>query len=494
MQNYKKMPGIAESNSEDLIPGDFEEKTVPNLQKQNFLVYLQSYFNHSETQIMLLNIFTDIYFITPEWSDYILLALSLLFLVLAAFFGAWEVAYFSLEPEDTSELLESDDKKERNAIKLLSSPQKLLATIIIGNSVASMAFIILSAALTYSVFDFELQPLWGIIAPVLIISLILLTFGQIMPKVYASEFSKETVLKSSGEILALQNFFKPFVNLLADSKALVNSRLTKRNFNLISMDELSQALDLSNDQQEEDKEMLEGIIKFGNIQVADIMTSRVDMVNVDIKLNFKQLLELIIESGYSRLPVFSGSRDNIKGILFSKDLLPFLDKPENFRWQTLIRQPYYVPETKKIDDLLSEFQENRVHLAMVVDEYGGTAGLVTLEDIIEEIVGDISDEYDEEETLFQKIDNHTYIFEAKILLNDFYKVTDIDKTQFDKITEEVETLAGMILEIKGEMPSKNEMIGYKHYVFEIMAVDNRRIKKVKLHIKNDPNKPQDDED
>jgi len=450
-------------------------------------------FKNAGTQTMLLNIFTDVYFITPNWVDYLLLALSMLFLVFSGFFGAWEVAYFSLKPEDTDELLESDEKRERNAIKLLSSPQKLLATIIIGNSMASIAFIVLAATFTYSVFDFSLQPVWGFIAPILIIALVLLTFGQIMPKVYASELPKKTVLKSSNIILALQNFLKPFVNLLANSKVLVNSRLTKLNLNLISMDELSQALDLSEEQQEEDKEMLEGIIKFGNIQVSDIMTSRVDMVNLDIKLNFKQLLEVVIESGYSRLPVYSGSRDNIKGILFSKDLLPYLDKPVSFRWQSLIRQPYYVPETKKIDDLLSEFQENRVHLAIVVDEYGGTAGLVTLEDIIEEIVGDISDEYDEEETLFQKVDNHTYIFEAKISLNDFYKATEIDSEQFDKITEDVETLAGMILEIKGEMPAKNEMIPYMHYVFEIMAVDKRRIKKVKLHIKNDPNKPTDDE-
>ena len=295
-------------------------------------------------------------------------------------------------------------------------------------------------------------------------------------------------------LLGIQNFFKPFVDVLADSKALVNSRLPKRNLNLISMDELTHALDLTNNTQEEDKEMLEGIIKFANIQVADVMTSRMEMVMVDIKLNFKQLLDIIIESGYSRLPVYSGTRDNIKGILFSKDLLPFLDKPETFRWQTLIRQPYYVPETKKIDDLLSEFQENRVHLALVVDEYGGTSGLVTLEDIIEEIVGDISDEYDEEETLYQKIDNHTYIFEAKILLNDFFKIAEIDDKQFDKITEDVETLAGLILELKGEMPLKNEMIDFKHYIFEIMVVDSRRIKKVKLHIKNDPNKSRDNED
>ncbi len=391
-------------------------------------------------------------------------------------------------PRDIEEIQESDEKTDLSSIRLLNTPQKLLATIIIGSCVANMAFTILSISFIYSIFDFTLSPVWGIIAPILIISLFLLIFGQIMPKVYASEYSKEMVLKHSRTLLTLQNFFKPFVELLADSKALVNSKLIKRNLNLISMDELSHALDMNSTGQEEDKEMLEGIIKFGNIRVADIMTSRVDMVDVDIKLNFKQLLDIIIESGYSRLPVYSGNRDNIKGILYSKDLLPYLDKPETFRWQTLIRQPYYVPDTKKIDDLLSEFQENRIHLALVVDEFGGISGLVTLEDIIEEIVGDISDEYDEDETLYQKIDNHTYIFEGKILLNDFFKIAEIDKSQFEKITEEVETLAGLVLEIKGEMPAKNEKIQFNRYIFEILAVDNRRIKKIKLHILNDPNK------
>ncbi len=443
---------------------------------------------------MILNIFTDVYFTTPVWSDYVLLVLSVFFLAFSAFFSSSEVAYFTISARNLAEMHESEEKNAKTTIRLLNSPQKLLATIMIGNSVANIAFVILSTTLVYSVFDFELTPVWKFIAPVLFVSVILLTFGQIMPKVYSSEYSTETVLKNSGIIYALQNFFKPFVDILSESKALVNSRLPKRSPNLISMDELSHALDFSDNKQEDDKEMLEGIIKFANIQVADVMTSRMDMVIVDIKLNFKQLMDVIIESGYSRLPVYAGTRDNIKGILFSKDLLPYLDKPESFRWQTLIRQPYYVPETKKIDDLLSEFQENRIHLALVVDEYGGTSGLVTLEDIIEEIVGDISDEYDEEETLYQKIDNHTYIFEAKILLNDFFKATDIESTQFDKITEEVETLAGMILEIKGEMPAKNERIGFKHYIFEIMAVDNRRIKKVKLHIKNDPKKTQDDEE
>lgn len=442
----------------------------------------------------LLNIFTDVYFNTPIWSDYVLLALSLFFLVFSAFFSSSEVAYFSLHQEDLDEFEESELKKDISALKLLRTPQRLLATIIIGSNVAKIAFIITSITLIYSVFNFENMPIWGFVGPLIGISLVFIVFCELMPRVYSSENSKQTVRKSAVILLGLQNFFRPFVDLLAESKALVYSKLTKINVNDISLDELSHALDMTAETQEEDKEMLEGIIKFGNIQVSDIMTSRVDIVDVDIRLNYKELIDVIISSGYSRLPVYSGTRDNIKGILFSKDMLPYLEKPETFRWQTLIRQAYYVPETKKIDDLLIEFQENRVHLALVVDEYGGISGLITLEDIIEEIVGDISDEYDEEEVLFQKIDNHTYIFEAKIMLNDFFKITEIDRKEFEKVTEDVETLAGMILEIKGEMPAKDEKLQYEHFVFEILEADSRRIIKVKLHIKNDPAKAYENDD
>ncbi|MBP1638163.1 MAG: gliding motility-associated protein GldE [Bacteroidetes bacterium] len=422
----------------------------------------------------------------------ILLFFGLLFLVFTAFFSGAEVAYFSLDQRTIDELDESEAKCDKAAIKLLNSPQKLLATILIANNITNISIIVLLVSFTYSVFDFSFTPVLGFVIQVAVISFLILIFGQIMPKVFSSEYSKSTVQKSSRIILGFQNFFNPFVELFANSRALVNSRFAKRNFNNISMDELSHAFDLDIDTQDEDKEILEGIIKFGNIQVADIMTSRVDIVDVNIKLDYKQLLDLVIKTGYSRMPIYSGSRDNIKGILFSKDLLPHLDKPATFRWQTLIRPPYYVPETKKIDDLLNEFQQNRVHVAIVVDEYGGTSGLVTLEDILEEIVGDISDEYDDEESLFTKVDNHTFLFEAKILLNDFYKIAEISKEDFVKVTEDVETLAGLILELKGEMPAKNERIGYGRYVFEIMAVDSRRIKKVKLHIKSDPKKDMDE--
>ncbi|HZK69358.1 MAG TPA: gliding motility-associated protein GldE [Paludibacter sp.] len=410
---------------------------------------------------------------------------SMLLLACSAVISASEVAFFSLDPQTLNELEESENKAERNILRLLKSPQRLLATMLIGSNFVNVAVILLLTNFTSSVFNFESAPLLGFIFEAIGITFLLLLFGEITPKVYATQFAKKTAMNTVPFLSAMESMFGPFVTLLVNSTSIVNNRLAKHNKSNISMDELSHALELTSNIKDEDTEILEGIIKFGNIQVVDIMTSRVDMVDVDIKMNYKQLLDVIIRSGYSRIPVYASTRDNIKGLVYSKDFLPHLDKPANFRWQTLVRPAYYVPETKKIDDLLSEFQENKIHLAFVVDEYGGTSGLITLEDILEEIVGDISDEYDDEEILFTKIDNHTFIFEAKIQLNDFFKIAEIEEDDFVKVTEEVETLAGLILELKGDIPTKNERIDYGRYVFEIVAADDRRIKKVKLYIKDD---------
>ena len=421
-------------------------------------------------------------------SAIISLTVSLLLLSLSALISASEVAFFSLDPQSTNELEESELKADKNIVQLLQRPQHLLATILIANNFLNVAVILLLTNFTTSILNFESAPFLGFIFQAIFITFVLLLFGEIMPKVYATQYSKKTTEKAAPLIMSLEKMFGPVINLLVNSTSVVNTRLSKHTRSNISMDELSHALELTSNSKDEDTEILEGIIKFGNIQVVDIMTSRLDMVVVDIKTNYKQLLDIIIKSGYSRIPVYSENRDNIKGILYSKDLLPHLDKPINFRWQSLVRQAYFVPETKMIDDLLNEFQLNKIHLAMVVDEYGGTSGLITLEDILEEIVGDISDEYDNEELLFTKIDNHTFIFEAKILLNDFFKIAEIEEVDFVKVVEEVETLAGLILELKGDIPAKNERIDYGRYVFEIVAVDNRRIKKVKLFIKDDFNK------
>ncbi len=411
------------------------------------------------------------------------LAISILLLGCTAIISASEVAFFSLTPQILSEIDASELKAEQNILRLLNNPQRLLATILISSNFINVAIILLLSHFTSTTLDFDQAPILGFIFQTIFISFMLLLFGEIIPKVYAAQFSKYTAIQTVPLLSALEKFFGPFVNFLVNSTSIVNDRLSKHHHSNISMDELSHALELTSNNKDEDTEILEGIIKFGNIQVVEIMTSRIDMVNVDIKTNYKQLLESIIQCGYSRIPVYAGTRDNIKGLLYIKDLLPHLDKPSTFRWQSLIRQAYYVPETKMIDDLLSEFQANRIHLALVVDEYGGTSGLITLEDILEEIVGDISDEYDEEELLYTRIDANTFVFEAKILLNDFFKIEEIEEEDFVKVTEEVETLAGLILELKGDIPSKNEKFDFGRYTFEIVSADNRRIKKVKLYLK-----------
>lgn len=418
-------------------------------------------------------------------SAFISLVFSLLLLCFSAIISASEVAIFSLGPQTMNNLEESEQKADQDILRLLNNPQRLLATILIGSNFLNVAVILLLTHFTSTVLNFDSVPIIGFIFQTIVITFAILLIAEIIPKIYATQFAIKTTYKTVPILSAMEKLFGPFVSLLVNSTSIVNNRLAKHSRSNISMDELSQALELTSNSKDEDTDILEGIIKFGNIQVVDIMTSRVDMVVVDIKISYKQLLAIIIESGYSRIPVYSGTRDNIKGLLYSKDLLPHLDKPATFRWQSLIRQAYYVPETKMIDDLLIEFQENHVHLAMVVDEYGGTSGLITMEDILEEIVGDISDEYDDEQKLFTKIDNHTFIFEAKILLNDFFKIAEIEEDDFKKVTEEVETLAGLILELKGEIPVKNEQIQYGRYIFEIVSADNRRIKKVKLYIKDD---------
>jgi gliding motility-associated protein GldE len=434
---------------------------------------------------IIISIFTEITIQPPTIPAIIAFVLSLALLAVTALISASEVAFFSLDAKTLGELEISEKKTDRKIIRLLDHPQRLLSTILVGKTFINISIIILLAYASNSIFNFTLVPVWGIVLQVMGISFLLVIFGEIIPKIYATQFSLKAASQTVPFISTIERIFGPFVSILVNSTSIVNTRLSRHNRSHLSVDELNHVLEMNPDNKSEDKEMLEGIIKFGNIQVVDIMTSRVDMADVDIKTAYKQILELIIKCGYSRIPVYAGTRDNIKGILYSKDLLPHLDKPANFRWQSLVRPAYYVPETKKIDDLLSEFQANKVHLAIVVDEYGGTSGLVTLEDILEEIVGDISDEYDEEERLYTKLDNHTFIFEAKIQLNDFFKIEEISEADFAKVTGEVETLAGLILELKGEMPAKNERIDYSRYVFEIMAVDNRRIKKVKLFIKND---------
>lgn len=433
---------------------------------------------------MLLTLISEkISFNIFSFNDLLSLIIAFTLLILSGLISASEVAFFSFSPQDLNDMEQDDDKAGKKILQLLQNPQKLLAAILIGNNFVNVAIILILTYVTNNLINFEGAPLVGFVFQTIVITFLLLLLGEILPKIHASRDSKKVAAFTTPLLTVLQKAFKPVINILVNSTTALNVKLSKYYKSNISIDELSHALELTSSNNDEDTDILEGIIKFRNIQVTDIMTPRVDIDDIEIKTSYKQLLEKIINSGFSRIPVYSVSHDNLKGVLYSKDLLPHLDKPDTFRWQTLIRQAYYVPETKMIDDLLNEFQKNKVHLAIVVDEYGGTSGLVTLEDIIEEIIGDISDEYDDDETLFTKIDNHTFIFEAKMLLNDFYKIAEINEEDFTKVTGEVETLAGLILELKGEMPYKNERIDFTHYVFEILSVDNRRIKKVKLYIK-----------
>jgi gliding motility-associated protein GldE len=303
-----------------------------------------------------------------------------------------------------------------------------------------------------------------------------------MPKVYASRNSLTIAYLMAFPLISLEKIFKPVTSVLMYSSSFVRKRSGTRRSN-ISMDDLSDALELTTSEEyNEDEKILKGIVNFGNINVSAIMCPRIDVTAIDIRSGFDKIIALIIESGFSRIPVYTNSFDKVKGVLYAKDVLPYTDNPNNFKWQSLIRPPYFVPETKKINDLLKEFQSTKIHMAIVIDEYGGTSGIVTLEDILEEIVGEITDEGDEDSLLYRKIDEKTYIFEAKILMNDFCKVLNIDEDIFDDVRGEAETLAGLILELTGEIPQKDQTINFSDFIFKIESADKRRIKEVRVEI------------
>ncbi|PIE86189.1 MAG: hemolysin [Bacteroidia bacterium] len=406
----------------------------------------------------------------------------ILLLATSALVSGSEVAFFALNPSQINKLRSSKIKRHTLIVDLLNKAEELLATILIANNLVNIAIIILSTFITDSLFDFSQSPAWlGIAFQAIVVTFILLLFGEILPKVYASYNSMRFANFMVYPLALLMKLwiFKIPGNFLIYSTSTVN-KLFSENKQNISIDDLSEALTLTEGQIEEDKDILEGIVNFTNIEAKAILTPRVDVVAADTDSSFSDLLSLIVESGYSRIPVYHKTFDNIKGVLFVKDLLNHIGE-KNFEWQSLIREAYIIPETKKIDDLLKEFQQNKIHMAIVVDEYGGAAGIVTLENVLEEVLGEISDEFDtEKEIIYKKIDNRTYIFEGKTLLNDFYKITDIASHTFDEIKGDAETLAGLFLEIKGEIPQKNQNIKSQGFKFEVVSVDNRRIKEVKI--------------
>ena len=428
-----------------------------------------------------LDIFSNITIHVPSFSAILAIRLAAILLLASGFASASEIAFFSLSPNDLNEVEEDSHPADLKIRSLLDNSESLLATVLITNNFVNVTIIMLCNFFFLSVFEFHSGIAEFVILTV-ILTFLLLLFGEIMPKIYSTQRTLKFCRFAAPGIYALRTVFKPLSYLLVHSTGFLNKYFAKRRHS-ISVDELSQALELTDKEElKEENNILEGIIRFGGETAKEVMTSRLDIVDLDIRSSFNDVMKCIVDNAYSRIPVYAGSRDNIKGILYIKDLLPHLTKNENFRWQSLIRPAYFVPETKMIDDLLRDFQANKIHIAIVVDEFGGTSGIVTMEDIIEEIVGEIHDEYDDEERTYTQINDHTWIFEAKTLLSDFYKVTQLKEEDFEKVSGEADTLAGLVLEIKGEFPKVHEKLSYKNYDFDILAMDNRRILKVKFTI------------
>lgn len=403
-----------------------------------------------------------------------------LLLVLSGFISAAEVAFFSLTPEDKSHLHQDNKPNDRTVLHLLEKPDYLRNSILIADTFVNLTIVIIGLYAINQWLDFSNVPVLGITLEAIVLIILLLVFGEVMPKIYAQKNHLAIVRKTAPGIRLLTGLCRPFTALWVSTHSASNKWLGRKRRDL-SVDELSKALELTSKAIPEEKAMLAEIIKFHHKNADDIMTSRLDMEDIDIESNFHEVIDKIIQCGYSRIPVYKETEDNIKGILYIKDLLPYLEKPDTFRWQSLIRPAYFVPETKKIDDLLEEFRTSKIHMAIVVDEFGGTSGLVTMEDILEEIVGDISDEYDEDEKQFIRLSDGSYIFEAKIPLTDFFRITGTNPADFEKQTEEVETLGGLLLEIKGDFPRRRETIDYKDCRFQVLEIDNRRILKVKFN-------------
>lgn len=403
----------------------------------------------------------------------------ILLIIASAFISGSEVACFSLTPNDLEELQHMKGWNAATALKLLSKPDRLLSTILVANNTINVAIIILSAFISARLFDFSNNPVLAFIIEVVAITFILLLFCEVMPKIYASRNQLRFTLLMAPVLSLSASLFMPLSSLLMASSTIMKRRRKSRSSN-ISIDDLSDALELTASGLKDDKEILRGVVRFGNINVSAIMCPRIDVTAIEVHRSFSSIMPEIIESGFSRIPVYSDTFDHIKGILYVKDLLPHLDKPDSFRWQSLIRPPYVVPETKKISDLLKEFQAKKMHMAIVVDEFGGTSGIVTLEDILEEIVGDITDETDEDIRLYRETSHESWIFDGKILLNDFYRITGVEGDPFEEVRGDSETLAGLLLELLGEIPVKGRTISAGGFKFTIETVEKRRIREISV--------------
>ena len=425
----------------------------------------------------------EMHFIMPSVGVVLAACLAALLLVVSAFASGSEIAFFSLSPSDINEMDPERKPKDSAIQKLRDDNERTLATILVTNNFVNVTIIMLCNYVFGKVIDFGNAYWLQFLCITVLLTFLLLLFGEIMPKVFARQNPLAFCRRVVNGILFARKMFWPIETVLLKSRVIAE-RLLRNDTHVLSVDELEQALELTDkDEIRDEKSMLQGIIRFGDETVKEIMTSRKDVVDIDIKTPFSRVIKCIVENNYSRIPVYQDNSDNIRGVLYIKDLLLHIGKPDTFRWQSLIRPPYFVPETKKVDDLLREFQDNRVHIAIVVDEFGGTSGIVTLEDVLEEIVGEIHDEYDEDDKMYKRVNSNTYIFEGKTPLSDFVKILDVSDDEFSEIEGEADTLAGLMLEMKGDFPEVHEKFEYDNFCFEIMEVSERRIASVKVVVR-----------
>jgi putative hemolysin len=424
----------------------------------------------------------------PESETWYALAAILFLIVISGLVSASEVAYFSMPPKDADALTEKEDALSRRVIDLLNRPRYLLATILICNNLVNVAIAIISFFMLKSIIDFSMYPVAATLLNVLGVTFFIVIFGEALPKTYATKYPLRVAYFMALPLYAARQLFIPVSYLLVSSTSLIENRMRKNRSLDISLEELEHAIELTADNNNmEEIDMLKGIVQFNNISVKQIMKARVDMFAVDDTLSFSELVSQVKEAGYSRIPVYHESVDNIKGILYVKDLLGHLDK-QHFEWQQLLRPAKFVPESKKINDLLKDIQTNRNHLSIVVDEYGGVSGIITLEDILEEVIGDINDEYDEAlpELSYKKIDPYTYVFDGKTLLKDFWEIMNIKEEAVYKIEGEAETIAGLLLEIAGKFPQRNDEFTLGNLTFRVIEIGKNRIQKVRVTVKNNP--------
>lgn len=429
-------------------------------------------------ELLLLN---EVFFRPVTFHVILGVVVMLMLLMASALISGSEIAFFSLNPTQRKQLRADHNSTHDLVNELLERPKRLLATILITNNFVNVAIIVLSTYVVANLVDLSRSPVFAFVVQVVVVTSLLLIVGEIMPKIYASTNPMKFAVFMARPLRALITIFYPLSSLLVKSSSLIDRRL-QRNPPQLSMSELSEAIELTsnNDTDEDDRKILKGIVKFGDIDAKEIMKPRLDVTAVEINTSYAALMELILDAGYSRIPAYTDNFDKIVGILYVKDLLPHLDEPADFNWKALLRPAFFVPENKKINDLLQEFQQKKIHMAIMVDEYGGTSGIVTLEDVLEEIVGEISDEFDseEDEIAYTKIDDNNYLFEGKILLNDFCKILNIEDRLFEYIKGDSETLAGLILEIEGRIPPVNASTKFLNFEFIIKKVSNRRIEEI----------------